>query len=334
MDPAPPAAFIALLEQGQALETRGRLRDAQAVYALALQASLGLRCQSLALMNTGNVLQKRAAAEGHGQRRQEFLDDAVAAYDESIARARTLAPDFALSNQVGAAWLNRGHAQLLRPDLVSAAGSFEHAISILASLDSRDSPHSVVNLAGARANLAHTLADSDPARAIHEAELALRSVEPLERHQLVHAEMGLRLRRTSVMAIGPAGTMDAQSRATDLVEEGLALASYWESRGCSHLRPLALRLFRLGAQLYRMHQPQFLAEFVLDQIGGGPFALDQDFIIAACEALSQALDDSHAPRLLTVNSIESLLLLETAHTLRAARGRLQASHPSLFPPTP
>jgi hypothetical protein len=51
---------------------------------------------------------------------------------------------------------------------------------------------------------------------------------------------------------------------TDAAEEGMALARYWRQRGETHLRDMEADLFRFGALIYRMCQPHFLAEFVLE----------------------------------------------------------------------
>ena len=50
--------------------------------------------------------------------------------------------------------------------------------------------------------------------------------------------------------------------ATDAVDDGLALVRVWEQREVIHLRPLAVDLFRFGAHIYARYQPQFLQEFI------------------------------------------------------------------------
>ncbi len=319
--------FVTWLELGHSREAQGRWADAWSAYGRALQASPGPRSQSLAFMNTGNVLQKWASVEPTAELRQTRLDEADAAYEASISRARLLTPEPALLNQLGAAWLNRGHARLLRPDQSAAVACFEQAVALLASLDPSTSGPVALNLAGARVNLAHALTATDAVRARQEAALALALVAPRERLERVYAEMGLRVRRVWVMAIGPDGAPDALSRSTDLVEEGLELALHWERRGSRSLRPLAARLFRLGAQLYRTHQQQFLAEFVLEHAARGPFAQDREFRAAAEEALNHALNDLHAPCHLVLDSPDSLLKWDRARSFRAALRHLQEDRP-------
>ena len=40
----------------------------------------------------------------------------------------------------------------------------------------------------------------------------------------------------------------------------------WEQRGVPHFRPLAYDLFRFGARVYARYQPQFLDEFIADNM--------------------------------------------------------------------
>jgi hypothetical protein len=51
-----------------------------------------------------------------------------------------------------------------------------------------------------------------------------------------------------------------------LVDDGLALAHAWERRGVHRFRTLALDLFQFGALVYSRYQPQFLAEFVCENL--------------------------------------------------------------------
>ena len=124
------------------------------------------------------------------------------------------------------------------------------------------------------------------------------------------------------------------TEASDAINDGLALARTWETRGTGTLRPLALRLFRLGAQLYRLHQPYFLAEFLLENLGdSAPFAHQPEFLATADHALQTTLAALQQPRHFIVGSPESEKLLATVRTLRAALAELfPASSVTSVPP--
>ena len=53
---------------------------------------------------------------------------------------------------------------------------------------------------------------------------------------------------------------------TDAVDDGLTLARRWEQAGVARFRDIAYDLFRFGARVYAVYQPQFLNEFVLDNL--------------------------------------------------------------------
>ncbi len=54
---------------------------------------------------------------------------------------------------------------------------------------------------------------------------------------------------------------------SDLVDDALALIRHWAARGEHSFQPLAVRFFHYGTQLYRFHQPHFLAEFIQENLG-------------------------------------------------------------------
>jgi hypothetical protein len=69
---------------------------------------------------------------------------------------------------------------------------------------------------------------------------------------------------------------DQLAEATDAVDEGMAFARYWERRGVDRFRPIAFDLFRFGVRLYHAHQPQFLNEFLLENLD--PASSSGDFV--------------------------------------------------------
>lgn len=335
----------AWLRHGQSLETAGQPADAVAAYDHAFElfhaASPVLdlsarRFLGLLWMNRGNALQKIPAADS--------LPAAVHSYDEAIARFETLpfATEPVFLNHLGAAWLNRGHALIAAQDLPAALTSFDRAIQYLEQLPLDANPFYRLNLAGAWVNRAHLQLSSSPALTRKSAFHALSLVSTVEHQTPAFAEMSLRARRTLVTALGqmlvaaeiarePIAAL--ASEASDAIDDGLVLARSWEARGFIALRPLALRLFRLGAHLYRMHQPHFLAEFLLENIETGTaFSGLPEFHQVADDALSAAIAELSRPRHLVVGAPDSEKLFATLRSLRDARTRLSLPSVTSAPP--
>ena len=59
---------------------------------------------------------------------------------------------------------------------------------------------------------------------------------------------------------------DDVHKATDAADTGLALARHWEQNGVDRFRKIAHELFRFGMRVYARYQPQFLAEFVSENM--------------------------------------------------------------------
>ncbi len=333
------AISAAALRRGQKHEEQSELAEALSSYDEAIAALGKLRLDDFELrrqlgvawMNRGNALQK-----------QNETAAAVEAFDEAIALLRGLPPTPQHRNHLGAAWLNRGHAILHGDDLPPEAEptrSFEQAIAILADLPLNENPAYRLNLAGAWTNLAHSQLSTAPAQARQAANLALGLLTASSIDDLAFAAMSLRARRALVLALGEllsaaenAGELTAPlaDEAIDVIEGGLAIARTWTERESAVVRPLALRLLRLGAQLYRVHQPHFLSEFLLENLESlrtGNVADDSEFRSAAEHALTAALADLERPRLLTADQPDALRLLETVRGLRAAQQQLKKISP-------
>jgi hypothetical protein len=75
--------------------------------------------------------------------------------------------------------------------------------------------------------------------------------------------------------------------ATDAVDDGLALIRRWEQQGVGRFRMLAADLFRFGSRVYLMYQPQFLQEFLDENLdpaaSSSAYTEDQDIRAAAQE---------------------------------------------------
>jgi hypothetical protein len=325
-----------LLRRGQEHEAQGEFTSAIAGYESVIVALRALpladdevqRSLGVAWMNRGNALQKLAASDATESRRQS---EAAASYDEAIHLFVTLPPGIAAyRNHLGAAWLNRGHAFIGVND-AEAARCFNEAIAALVELPHGENAAYRLNLAGAWTNLAHVEIANAPGHARAAAAAALKLVTEAATSDLTCAEMSLRARRALAMSLGellraadvrgePIDALAAE--ASDALEEGLVLARSWETRAVAQLRPLALRLFRLGAQIYRVHQPHFLAEYLLEQLAPRAFAEDSGFCAAAAESLAQALADTQRPQLLVAGTPAAEKALATVHSLRAAQAHL------------
>lgn len=332
--PTWPSAIGPALQQGQALEAAGRFPEAVAWYDRLIAALSGRDIESdparrrdlgLAWMNRGNALQQIAIAPS--------LAESVDAYDRAIALFRTLplAAEPAFRNHLGAAWLNRGRALIGSGDLPRAVGSFEQAIGELGQLPLDDDISFRLNLAGAWTNVAHGTLESEPSRSAAAARTALRTIATVERTHDVFTMMSLRARRALVTALGrllmvadAAGqsVTALTEEATDMIEDGLALIREREDAAATAMRPLAARLFRLGAQLYRLHQPHFLAEYVLEVLAAPAFRADSEFHAAAIEEVGLALEELRRPRLVTAADNDVERRLAAFQNLRAAQEHL------------
>lgn len=289
---------------------------------------------AIAWMNRGNALQKHLQVED--------LEEAIRSYDQTIGLLGVSpAPeDFAGRNTLGAAWMNRGqalHRQGTAAALEEALRSQREAIAVLRTLPLHQDISFRLNLAGALMNEANLLLGDgrgrhDQARTSAKASLALVLTQ-----EAIHpdaAGLALQARRALCDAIGQllvANTThlslsELADEAGDVVDDGLALARLWEQKGRRDLRPLAERLFYFGLQLYRLHQPQFLAEFVLESLdperSPGALAGVPTLIKAAEEAVTGALDALRGMQRLTAEDPLSARLLQTWQELQAVSTRL------------
>jgi tetratricopeptide (TPR) repeat protein len=350
VDISPPSqSAAAWMQQGQTLEAQGRAAEAVRAYdeAIALlrrdpARGIEIRRQlGVAWMNRGNALQK-LSWEGTPESARANLGAAASAYEESIALFRSLPLDVPLHrNHLGAACMNRGHALLAANDLPAAIAAFEEAVDHLGHLPLAENPAYQLNLAGARVNLAHCRLGHASLQARAEAKASLDLVDVFASERLEFAEMSLRARRALVMALGELlvtaesarqPTAELASEVSDAIDDGLALARTWEARGARHLRPLAGRLFRLGTHFYRMYQPHFLAEFVLENLAPGEagegFADDAEFRAIAADSLQEALAELQRPQLLVAGTAAAQRMIETARSLRDAQRQLGLQSPA------
>jgi hypothetical protein len=132
----------------------------------------------------------------------------------------------------------------------------------------------------------------------------LELMGPHERAHPAPAEMALQARHLLAHALcvwldgsrqGPGIAEDWIGDATDTVEDALAVERFWEQQGVTALRPLAYDLFELGLHVYRVCQPHFFADFLVESMDpdmspGAPFD-DARFQAAAARSLQQAVNE-------------------------------------------
>lgn len=222
---------------------------------------------------------------------------ALAAYAEAIALLRTLplAENPSWANSFGAACMN--HGQLLHrlhgtARAAEALASLAAAESALRPLAREETPWPRRNLAGTLLNRANLLLDlARHAEAATAAREAAALCVPFKHAELIEADLTLKAGRALCDALGhllvrPDADQSAlAAEASDAVDEAMALIRHWAARGSTAFQPLAGRFFRYGTQLYRIHQPHFLAEFLVENL---PLA-DAGIRAVALEAIDQVL---------------------------------------------
>ena len=319
-----PIASGPWLQEGQWLEEHGRLDEALTYYDRALAVATDPHESSVAWMNRGSALQR------FGDRDRTAA--ALAAYDEAIARQRSLpfAHNLAERVSLAAALMNRSLLlhRLHGVDRVPEALAASHeAESLLRPLLSADTPVFVRrNLAGTLVNRANLFLDlGDASGGAHAAQAALAVVADVERREVDGARIALMARRALCDALGrqlvaPGFDQDAIARAaSDVVDEALALARHWSALGAGEFGPLVPRLYLFGARLYSVHQPHFLGEFLLEQLEVSP---TPELLTIATHALAAALTNLERPHLLLAGTPATDRLLATLRRLRAAHARV------------
>lgn len=229
------------------------------------------------------------------------------AYDEGIAVTSRLplAVDPRFPRRLIIAHQNRGMARLTIDGDARrlAIADFETALSHLdasyaEAIEDRTHLRAVVclNLATARAAIEPD-GDGEAARAAARQAIAL--VAEREASDADAAEVSLKARHVVCqtlaatlsapgLATGP--LLEVVHEATDLADEGLALAAAWEQHGVSRFRDIACDLFRFGARVYDRYQPQFLREFIVEHTD--PARSSPDFVATA--AMRAAADEARA----------------------------------------
>jgi hypothetical protein len=246
--------------------------------------------------------------------------------------------------------LNRAHAlhrQATPPAISSAIESHRQSIAVLENLASataipaEDALNRRVNLAAGCMHLANAHLDDSAARDHHlqARTVALRALRLLEPENLptAHpaiAEITLLSHRAHCDAVGQLfyATDDEEllrgltEEASDSVDDALALARHWEQQSVQNLRPIAARIYHFGAQFYRLKQPHFLAEFLLEHLDPAqtPGAVPDDPMLYAIaeEAVAYAQQALQTTRVFDATQPAAVRQLETSRDLKAVTARL------------
>lgn len=307
--------------------------------ALDLRKSLPLETEwryvwalSAAWLNRGDVLTRLGGAEN--------LAESIRSYDEAIP----LLTDMPMEEyptcraRLALAWMNRGlacQAQENPESLEEAIQSYGFSIATLTEGGDHGEQRRI--LACARLNRGHALLNrvpADPVTAREDALAALALAIEFEKQEVLAAQVSLQSRHLLCRAMAhlmDSGEVPADwlEETTDAVDEGMALARYWRQLGETRLRELEGELFRFGALIYRLCQPHFLAEFLLDNLDperspGVPVA-DGNIHHLATEALWSLVMDIRARQQAGPAASETEgRLLSLLEELQETEKRLQA----------
>jgi hypothetical protein len=263
----------------------------------------------IAWMNFGNARQKQSDTLAS--------EEAVRAYDDAIAllNDESAAGDPALRNSIGAAWMNRGHAlqrRGLREGIAAALESYDCAIALLETLPLNENQFFTINLAAALLNRAQALLafPTPAATSAHDAaNKALQLVIENARTDPTAADVALKTYHALCAALSqrlsrnPDKALIAET--SDTIDDALALVRHWETQGVQMIRAFEIVFYRFGARFYLAHQPQFIAEFLLEtltHIGTPGVETDNGELHSiATSTLAQARSDVYNRSLLNPN---------------------------------
>lgn len=285
-------------------------------------------------MNRGDALTRLGSSEN--------LAEAVRSYDQALALLQSLPlkNNLLFRKRLALAWMNRGvtlQAETTPASLPAALASFEAAIATFRQPEALESAEECSILAASLTNRGNALLGLTPAApevARESAEAALRLLAEVEEHETLAAETALKARHVLCRAIADqlahssttSAREDLVAAATDAADDGLKLARNWGARGEHRLRAVAEELFRFGVRVYQIHQPHFLAEFILENLDPAysPDALpiDPGSHEAAREAIDRTVAEIQGDLFGSINTPQFGRLLTTLRQLRIARTRL------------
>jgi hypothetical protein len=334
---------IALLNENTAASLTGSVPCFDR--AIELRRSLPLRetpwyryLLAAGWMNRGDALTRLGTTEN--------LADAVLSYDEALALLQTLDPasDPRFRKRLALAWMNRGVTLQLQGKVSSvgdALRSFDEAIALFrdpAAVDDTETRSILACGLTNRANALLLIQPPAPVPARASVEEALALISGSEEQEFSAAETALKARhilcRATALQLADhdvtAASEDLLAAVTDAVDDAMKLARSWEARGERRLRELAEELFRFGARAYGIHQPHFLAEFLLENLDpretAGAFPPDQKLHSLASETIASALAAIQREGFRSINTPRFDRFLERIRQLRIAQTRLDELH--------
>ena len=271
----------------------------------------------------------------------ESLAEALKSYDEALAllQALHLLDNPLYPRRLAITWINRGVAwqKLENSDgATEAACCFREALAVLDHTSAKGIEDRDLLRAGAWSNLAGVLL-STPDGSLATTQRAMREacmlVKDVERTDLIAAETGLKARRILCRAIAAefadekAILMELVAEATDALDEGLELARHWELSGETRFRQLAREIFCFGCRIYQVHQPQFLAEFILESLDPektkGVLPLDEQLLEAARAAVLRAFKEIQRGEFQNSSTAGHDKMLANLQELRVTEARLE-----------
>lgn len=250
-------------------------------------------------MNRGDVLTRLGG--------EPNLLEAVSSFDEAIFHLSRLPleEDPQYRGRLVLAWMNRSLALRAMSKPEEALASLEQAHKAMEDGVRPDRPADLTLKVTLMANRAALLLDLSPPRPLEAMEMA-EAVLDLSRNDettdLLAAEIGLKARHTFCHAVAmlletpPVDTRRADEwimRATDKVDEAMALSAIWEKKPSSQtFNHLRRELFAYGCRMYLAYQPHFMAEFLLDVLerDQSDEAVPEDLRVAGLEALHLAAE--------------------------------------------
>jgi tetratricopeptide (TPR) repeat protein len=261
------------------------------------------------------------------------LDEAVQSYDQALGflGALPLDRDPQFRRRLALAWINRAfplRKQATEASRQAALRSLEQAISLLLEPACAKVLDRTLLLAGAwmnRGTILLELDTPDAAGALAAAREARTLIRTWEKKDLLAAETGFKARQVLCRAAAHLLTEKHETlvaEATDAVEEGIGLGRHWEAKGENRFRPLVQSLFHFGCRAYQVHQPHFLAEFILENVqpAGGPLAQEDHGF--ALESLWRALGALQQKGFRSVATPEFSRILDSLRDLQVAEARL------------
>lgn len=274
------AQASSLMKEGIRLAQSGNDVDALPYFDRALE----LRCQlptDVPVHAYGLAACWLNRAEALTRLGPDHLPLALRAYDEALVLLRPLPlnDDARFCKRLAIAHQNRALVLVSQnpPATADAIAALVDAIAVLDHAETMDAAERDYLLAVVSMNLANTQASEDTIEsnlaAWETAQRVLALVKDREHEDAAAVDIGLKARHVLCQVVSRRLSVETQEEAkassheaTDLADEGLGLVREWERRGVDSFRDLASDLLRFGARVYAHFQPQFLEEFLMEQL--------------------------------------------------------------------